>query len=244
MTQIEKIAREGVSDQVYRQLRDNVFNGTWKPGDKIPSENQLVRLFGVSRASIRMAIQRMVTLGLLESKVGNGTYVKSFSPGGLINEIVSLTLRPDDQIEIMEFRKALEIEALRLAVHRATEEELRNLEEIHIRARKAFRELDLETYFKEDMQYHMQIFRMSKNSIFIATVEMLGDVLFSHFYSIARDFFKTNEVPSDESDQHTIIVNALKNRDMKTCMRAYRKLTDELTAMYRQLQSKEKIKKG
>lgn len=244
MTEIEKIARDGVSDQVYRQLRDNVLNGVWKAGDKIPSENQLVMLFGVSRASIRMAIQRMITLGLLESRVGNGTYVKLFSPGGFINEIVSLTLRPDDQIEIMEFRRALEIEALRLAVQRATDEDLRNLEEIHTRARKAFRELDLETYFKEDMQFHMQIFRMSKNSIFISTVETLGDVLFPHFYSVARDFFKTNEVPSDESDQHTIIVNALKNRDVKTCVRAYTKLIDELTAMYRQLQSKKKIKKG
>lgn len=240
MTEIKKIVRDGVCDQVYTQLKENILKGTWKPGDKIPSENQLVSLFGVSRASIRMAIQRMITLGLLESRVGNGTYVKAFSPGNVINEIVSLTLKPEDQIEIMEFRKALEVEALRLAVERATDEDLRDLEEIHIHARKAFRELDLETYFKEDMQFHTQIFRMSKNSIFISTFEILGDVFFPHFYSVAKDFFRTNEVPSDESDQHTIIVNALKNRDLETCTKAYTKLTDELTEMYRQLQSKEK----
>ena len=60
MTNIKKITRDSVADQVYKQLRDNIRDKKWQPGDKIPSENQLVSLFGVSRASIRTAIQRMV----------------------------------------------------------------------------------------------------------------------------------------------------------------------------------------
>jgi GntR family transcriptional repressor for pyruvate dehydrogenase complex len=70
MTNIRKIHKDSVSDQVFDQLKENLVKGIWKPGDKIPSENQLVSLFGVSRASIRMAIQRMITLRLLESKAG------------------------------------------------------------------------------------------------------------------------------------------------------------------------------
>jgi len=239
MTVIKKIARNGVSDQVYSQLKENVVQGVWRPGEKIPSENQLVSLFGVSRASIRIAIQRMITLGLLESRVGDGTYVKAFTPSVYINELVPLVLKPEDQLEIMEFRRALEIEALRLAATRATDEDIRELEEIHTRARKAFKRLDLETYFKEDLKFHMQIFKMSKNSIFVTTVQTLGDVLFPHFYSVARDFFETYEVPSDEADLHTTIVKALKKRDAKACVRAYTKLTEELIAMYHQLQRKE-----
>ena len=138
MTEIRKIARDGVSDQVYVQLKENIVKGIWQPGEKIPSENQLVSLFGVSRASIRMAIQRMITLGLLESRVGDGTYVRAFTPGAFVNELVSLGLKPADQLEIMEFRKALETEALKLAVERATDEDLAELEAIHIRAREAF----------------------------------------------------------------------------------------------------------
>ncbi|MCG6879667.1 MAG: winged helix-turn-helix domain-containing protein, partial [Deltaproteobacteria bacterium] len=80
MDEIQKITKNGVCDQVYKQLRENVLKGVWQPGHKIPSENRLVSLFGVSRASIRMALQRMITLGLLESKVGDGTYVKEFTP--------------------------------------------------------------------------------------------------------------------------------------------------------------------
>jgi len=244
MDEIQKITRNGVCDQVYKQLRENVLKGVWQPGDKIPSENRLVSLFGVSRASIRMALQRMITLGLLESKVGDGTYVKEFTPHAYISEFIPLILKPEDQLEIMEFRKALETEALKLAVERATDEELRDLEEMYIRARKAFKNLDLEIYFKEDMQFHMQIFRMSKNSIFVATVQTLADLLFPHFYSIAKDFFETHGVASDEADPHTQILEGLKNRDAKACVKAYTKLIEDLAAMYRQIQGQDSAKDG
>lgn len=239
MSVIKKIARDGVCDQVYSQLKENVVQGVWQPGEKIPSENRLVSLFGVSRASIRMAIQRMITLGLLESRVGDGTYVRAFTPGVFVNELVSLGLKPADQLEIMEFRKALETEALKLAVQRATDEDLVEMEAIHIRAREAFKNLDLETYFKEDLRFHTHIFKMSKNGIFVTAVQTLGDVLFPHFYSVARDFFETSAVPSDETDRHTVIVKALKKRDVRACVRAYTKLMEDLTAMYRRLESRE-----
>ena len=244
MDEIQKITRNGVCDQVYKQLKENVLKGVWQPGDKIPSENRLVSLFGVSRASIRMALQRMITLGLLESKVGDGTYVKEFSPHVYISEFIPLILKPEDQLEIMEFRKALETEALKLAAERATDEELRDLEEMYIRARNAFKKLDLEVYFKEDMQFHMQIFKMSKNSIFVTTVQTLADLLFPHFYSIAKDFFETRGVESDEADPHTEILKGLKNRDAGTCVKAYTKLIEDLAAMYRQIQSEVSAKDG
>jgi GntR family transcriptional regulator, transcriptional repressor for pyruvate dehydrogenase complex len=237
MSVIKKIVRNGVPDQVFNQLKENILQGVWKPGDKIPSENQLTSLFGVSRASIRMAIQRMITLGLLEPRVGDGTYVRVFTSGAYINELMSFGLNPEDQLEIMEFRKALETEALKLAAERATNEDLAELETIHLRARDAFKKLDLETYFKEDLQFHTQIFKMTKNSIFVTTVNTLGDILFSHFYSIAKDFFETSEVPSDDADKHTLILKALKKRDVKACVKAYAKLTEELSDMYRKFQN-------
>jgi GntR family transcriptional regulator, transcriptional repressor for pyruvate dehydrogenase complex len=233
---IKKIVRDGVTDQVYGQLKENIKKGVWQPGEKIPSENQLVSLFGVSRASIRMAIQKMITLGLLESKVGDGTYVRASGPGAYISELVSLGVKPQDQIEVMEFRKALETEALRLAAERATDEDLVELEKIHNRAREAHKKRDLETYFKEDFQFHTQIFKMSKNTIFVTAIETLGNLLFPHFYTTAKVFFETFEVPSDREDKHTVILEGLKKRDGKACVRAYSKMAQELIAMYQEQQ--------
>ena len=240
---IKRIVRSSVAEQVYSQLKENVVNGIWKPGEKIPSENQLVSLLGVSRPSIRMAIQKMITLGMIESKVGDGTYVRAAGPSAFIDKLASMGLKPKDQIEIMEFRKALETEALKLAVERATDEDIAELEAIHIRARAAHKKKDVETYFKEDLQFHTQIFAMSKNSIFLATLQNVKDSLFSHFYTMARDFFETFQVPGDKEDKHTIIVEALKKRDVRTCVKAYTKLAQELIAMNRELLQKDAGKK-
>ena len=57
-----------------------------------------------------------------------------------------------------------------------------------------------------------------------------------------RDFFETNEVQSDEDDLRTVIFNALKDRDAKTCGGAYIQLNEDLISMYRQIQSKQTIK--
>jgi GntR family transcriptional repressor for pyruvate dehydrogenase complex len=236
MAELKKISKAGISEQVYNQLKENILHGKWQPGDKIPSENQLVSLLGVSRVSIRMAIQRLVTLGLLEARVGNGTYVTHFTPSVFINELGQIILKPEDQLEIMEFRKALETEALKLAVIRATDEDLRELENIHNRARKAFKALDVDAYHREDIKYHMQIFKMSKNSIFISTVQTLNDLLFPHFYSVAKAFFETTGVLSDEADLHCSIVKALKKRDTTSCIKAYTKMIEDLISMYKQIQ--------
>ena len=57
------------------QLRDQIVRRAWPPGSKIPSENQLTRRLGVSRVSLREALQNLASLGLLESRQGGGTYV-------------------------------------------------------------------------------------------------------------------------------------------------------------------------
>ncbi len=85
---------------------------------------------------------------------------------------------------------------------------------------------------------------MSKNSIFVTTVQTLADLLFPHFYSIAKDFFETHGVKSDEEDPHTQILEGLKNRDAKTCVKAYTKLIEDLAAMYRQIQGEDSTKDG
>ncbi|MFW6029498.1 MAG: FadR/GntR family transcriptional regulator [Halanaerobiales bacterium] len=58
--------RENLSRQVFEQLKSQILRGKWKPKEKIPSENELVKILNVSRVTIREALQTLVTLGLLE----------------------------------------------------------------------------------------------------------------------------------------------------------------------------------
>lgn len=72
---IQKIVRSSISQQVFDQLRSQLEQGVWKPGDKLPSENELAAQFGVSRVTIRNALQRLCGQGLLETRFGEGSFV-------------------------------------------------------------------------------------------------------------------------------------------------------------------------
>ena len=72
---INKVSRVKVSDAVYNQMMDMITRGQWKSGERIPSEPELSQLFGVSRVTVREAVQKLVSLSLVECRQGEGTYV-------------------------------------------------------------------------------------------------------------------------------------------------------------------------
>ena len=67
---IQKISRDSISDQVFAQMKEQILRGEWPPGEKIPSENELARQFGVSRITVRNALQKLCALELLETHFG------------------------------------------------------------------------------------------------------------------------------------------------------------------------------
>ena len=69
------IQKTNVTEQIVAYYKQQILNGTWKVGEKIPSENQLCGELGVSRASIRSAVKELIGLGVLESMHGKGTFL-------------------------------------------------------------------------------------------------------------------------------------------------------------------------
>ena len=87
---LKTISKRNISDVVYEQLMENLIAGEWKPGDKIPSENELAAQLQVSRISVRSALQRLSSLGLVESRQGEGTFVCEFSGAQYANNLIPL----------------------------------------------------------------------------------------------------------------------------------------------------------
>ena len=107
--QIRTIKKNSISDQVLQQMQEMIERKEWQEGSRIPSEAQLTEMFGVSRISVRDAIKQLVGLGMLESKQGSGTYVRS-SDSNLPLSIRNLTVqKKQDLLELLEFRKAIEV---------------------------------------------------------------------------------------------------------------------------------------
>lgn len=124
MTGEHRIKKISAADQVYDRLRQLITGGTWKAGEKIPTEGQLAEEFAVNRLTVRVALQRLQAIGLLDIRVGSGTYVREFDMCGNIQELSAFYTDATSAQEALEYRYVIEMECARLAVERRTEEDL------------------------------------------------------------------------------------------------------------------------
>ena len=119
------IIKNSLPKQVSQAIEELILNDTYKIGDKIPTEPELMEMFKVSRNSVREAIQSLIQAGLLEAKQGKGTFViaKKRLEVELINSLIKV-----DSKDISEVRNFLEENIVVLAIKHATEEDLDRIE--------------------------------------------------------------------------------------------------------------------
>ena len=123
---IEPIRKVNVSKQVFDQMLEMIYSGQWKSGDRLPSELELCGLFGVSRVTIRQAIQKLAALDLVETRHGEGSFIKDVSPGGSMNALMpEIYLRGGEDAlrQVLEYREIIEVHSCRLAAERAEAED-------------------------------------------------------------------------------------------------------------------------
>lgn len=175
---IKPIKRSTISNLVFEQIRQAIMNGEWAAGTKIPSENELSKMFSVSRISIREALQKLVTLGILETRRGEGTYIKQLTNGLYMNSLIPmLILEKPGVMEILEFRKIFEVESAGLAALRADEEDINNLQVILDEMYKS--KENIKKHSADDLNFHFEIAKMTKNPIIVKVNYILKDILAS-----------------------------------------------------------------
>lgn len=205
--EIKPINKVNISDQVYEQLKSQLIQGVWKPGDKIPSENELAVLFGVSRVTVRQALSKLNTLGLLETKLGEGTFVKEITPGIYMKEMIPFVyLNKDSTKEVLEFRLVIEVGTAGIAAKRMTEKDILRLE--NSVKRMTSKVNDLSKYVEEDLHFHMIIAKSTENSLIIQLNYIVRDII--------RETIRntTEEIGSDVGIKyHNLLIESFKNRD-------------------------------
>jgi DNA-binding FadR family transcriptional regulator len=115
------IQRGSLVDEVIDRLREQISSGAWPVDTRIPPEPELIEALGVGRGTVREAVRALAHSGLLEVRRGDGTYVRARSElsGALRREIMTTT-----HDHVQEVRRAIEVEAARLAAGRRTEADL------------------------------------------------------------------------------------------------------------------------
>jgi GntR family transcriptional repressor for pyruvate dehydrogenase complex len=181
--EFKPLKRISLSEQISEQLKEKIIKGEFKPGDKLPSENELCNIYGVSRTAVRQALNTLASIDLIETKFGGGSYVKQPNSGNVLNGLIPHTfLNEKSMLEIIEFRRILEANVAYLSCRRATKSDVETLKNIYDDMVK--NKDDLTTFSKLDYDFHIAIAKISGNSYVIKIYEIIAEVLLSAFSDI------------------------------------------------------------
>lgn len=176
--EIKPIQRVNAVDQIFNQLRDQLIDGRWTAGERLPSENELAEMFNVSRITIRQALQKLKALGLIETHSGAGSYVKNVDISDTFNELKPILYIGNVTTDnILEFRRMIDTECIRIATVRAKESDLRRLDKIYEKMKEAQQAGDVKRFSKYDMKFHQEVVKMTSNPLMVKTYAILSDVL-------------------------------------------------------------------
>ena len=168
----------GVSELVFQEAKQMILGGEWKPGSKLPSEQALCKVFGVSRVTIRNALLRLNALGLIETRLGDGSYVKHLDSGASISNLIPAVYLEEDFESILEFRMEVESGACAIAAQKATKSDVTALRRIFRRTQAL--QNDLPALAMVDLEFHYTIAQISRNNLIIKTYQIISEVYALH----------------------------------------------------------------
>ena len=182
---IQKVVKSSVSQQVFDQLRQQILSGSWKPGDKLPSENELAAQFGVSRVTVRNALQKLSGLGLLETRFGEGSFIRGPEAGAALNQLVPmLYLGRETLKDILTFRRMVEGPICEIACRRATDGEIAQLRELLDQMERS--EADLAAFARLDSRFHCMLARLTRSNMMQQIYQIIDDAIQSSYRQNAR----------------------------------------------------------
>ena len=167
--------RPTVIEEILQQILSLIRQADLRPGDRLPSEKEITTATNASRPSVREALRALKTMGIVETRPGAGSYLKTIESASLIrHEVVSLVLMGESTNEVIAARKVLECEVARLASHRSPEE-LASLE--HILDDMRARAISGKGMYESTWTFHMALAEVAGNRVMAKLVRILYDMV-------------------------------------------------------------------
>ena len=219
--EIRKVNRKRIYEDVAEQLEEILVNSKLKPGEKFFSENELANMFDVSRTTIRQALTILEIKGLIERRQGSATYLAEQKQP---EETKGVNLKVNDEImvtnmvqimsavpknilaEPLELRRIIEPNIASLAAKRASEEDIKNIEDCINRQAEVIRKNTISV--NEDSAIHFAIAKAANNSMLLILVETLHKMLYDSRYRSHLGSGSKNSL-----EDHLKIFDAIKSKD-------------------------------
>lgn len=173
-----------VVPQVEGALRDMLREGRWGPGERLPNEVMLAAELGVGRSSVREAVRLLARDGLLVVRHGSGTFAALTAPQQAASEQAGAAGEPDlpqllrraRLLEVYEVRRALEVEAARLAARRTRPEDVARLA-ADLKRRQESAGAGPTAFVDADLEFHRTVVELSGNAVLLGLFTSVLPVL-------------------------------------------------------------------
>src|SRR5919204_2857779 len=199
-----------IYEEIVRQVKAMIADGKLKGGDRLPPERDLAEKFVVSRTSVREALRALESLGLVEIRPGEGTFVREVSVESLIEPLALVMLSQREALgELFEARRVLEPSIAGLAAIRATRDDLSEMTRI---LDEQAREIAAgRTGFAQDAQFHNAIGAAAHNRAITRIAHAIMDLLTQS----REESLNTPGRPTRSHEDHRRVLAAISRRDAR-----------------------------
>ncbi|WP_096439252.1 FadR/GntR family transcriptional regulator [Alteribacter populi] len=219
-----------VSETVQKFVCDLIQSKNLEPGDLLPSERELANRLNVGRSSIREALQSLSEKGIIEKRIGKGAFVKknlSVEDVG-VSKSLMLSMDINNSLNLLEFRKAIEVEIAYLAAKRIQSKDIQILEKSLI---------DLEVCIKmessivvPDLVFHGTLARSINNDVMIQTYNSISD-----FFKRVRIEMAVYDDVKNALYYHQQIIKAINKGEAEKCSRLMREHIEDVEGNYHEM---------
>lgn len=220
-------------EKVSQAIQAMIQSGDLQPGDLLLSERELVKQFGVSRSTIRQALQTLADRSIVAITPRGGAYVRTSTLADVVTPVATMLLRtPEDVLHLTEVRRIIEVEAARLAAVRATEGEI-------FRMQEAAREFTALVTAQQDAtlpdtRFHLALCQATHNPFLAETMRLFLRLMENEYRPFRAQLVAMNETYRWD-EQHFALVSAIAARDADEALRLMSAYLDDVREAIRTL---------
>ncbi len=217
---LKPVIRTALADSVAGNLKSLIKSRKYKPGDKLPSEPELMKLFSVGRSSIREAVRILANCGMVNVRQGLGTFVE-LNEG--IDEPLHQRLKRAGNADLQEVRQLLELKAAEKAAENRTQKDIIKLTGLLKKRNLAAERQEVNACIEADIQFHIAIAEASKN-------EILADLYKTIAVQIKKSFSIIHETTSEFSKKqqlHEDLLQSIVDKDAKKAWKCVAEITGQ-----------------
>lgn len=209
--------------KVINYIKMQIRHGELSIGGKLPAERELSEILGISRNSVREAIRTLDNMGIIESQHGAGNFLTGKFESSLEESLSMLfLLNQIDYNQISQLRRALELEALLLAIDNISDQEIHSLNHMLSQLEKETEENNVIL----DKRMHYTIALASKNTLIVSILQALSEVLDRFIIDLRREILSQDDSRRGLMEAHNEMIKSLMTRDKKLAYEAINKHFD------------------